>query len=39
MALMHLQQMPTLKNGDGEPDAYTAPTVTLLKTLGVCPPK
>lgn len=39
MALMHLQQMPTLKNGDGEPDAYTAPTVILLKTLGVRPPK
>lgn len=23
---------------DGEPDAYTALTVMLLKTLGICPP-
>lgn len=39
MFFMHLQQMPTLKNGDGGPDAYTALTVMLLKTLGICPPK
>ena len=38
MAFMHLQQMPTQENGDGGPDAYTAPTVMLLKTLGTCPP-
>lgn len=36
---MHLQQMLALRNDDGGPDAYTAPTVMLLKILGICPPK
>lgn len=30
---MHLQQMLALRNDDGGPDAYTAPTVMLLKIL------
>lgn len=29
----------TLQSGDGGPDAYTAPNVMPLKSLGICPPK